>query len=259
MVVQFALMTQQAPRYKVGSISARSDERRVERESIGNVNMRSERLVPRDIVYINAGLDIPDYTPEGVQEGFSRYWACVDKVMEQKPDRIGWGGFPLSPQLGRPKCLELIQETAKRTGVRAGSDVESIVAALKHMGTGRVAIASRWAGALNHATVRYMEHAGIEVLAITSAGQMVTQADAMSLDAGIKMVFHLARQAMKEAPRAEALIVPGGAWRSLGCLPVLEEDFNIPVISNGTAQVWSLVHDGVAPPLKGWTRLLETP
>jgi maleate cis-trans isomerase len=132
-----------------------------------------------------------------------------------------------------------------------------VVAALKHLGTGRIAVASRWADGLNKALVAYLNHAGIEVLAITSANQMVHQADAMSLDAGIKMVFHLARQAMKQAPNAEALIVPGGAWRSLGCLPVLEDDFDIPVISNGTAQVWSLIRDGVAPPLKGWTRLLE--
>ncbi len=247
------------PRYKVGSIGARSLQRTMDREQIRNQNMRSERLVPLDVVYIRAGLDIPDYTPEGVQEGFSRYWQCVDQVMQEKPDRIGWGGLPLSPQLGRPRCLELIEETAQKTGIPAGSDAESVIAALKHLGTGRVAVASRWADGLNQALVRYLNHGGIEVLAITTANQMVHQADAMSLDAGIKMVFELSRRAMKEAPQAEALIVPGGAWRSLGCLPVLEEDFGIPVVSNGTAQVWSLIHDGVAPPLKGWTRLLARP
>lgn len=243
--------------YKVGSIGARSLQRTMDREREPNQNMRGEKLTPPDVVYIRAGLDIPDYTPEGVQEGFSRYWHCVDQVMAEKPDRIGWGGLPLSPQLGRPRCLELIEETANKTGIPAGSDAESVVAALKHLGTGRIAVASRWADGLNKALVAYLNHAGIEVLAITSANQMVHQADAMSLDAGIKMVFHLARQAMKEAPTAEALIVPGGAWRSLGCLPVLEDDFDIPVISNGTAQVWSLIHAGVAPPVKGWTRLLE--
>lgn len=244
--------------YKVGSIGARSLQRTMDREREPNQNMRGEKLTPPDVVYIRAGLDIPDYTPEGVQEGFGRYWQCVDQVMAEKPDRIGWGGLPLSPQLGRPRCLELIEETANKTGIPAGSDAESVVAALKHLGAGRVAVASRWADGLNKALVTYLNHAGIEVLGITSANQMVHQADAMSLDAGIRMVFHLARQAMKQAPTAEALIVPGGAWRSLGCLPILEDDFDIPVISNGTAHVWSLVHDGAAPPLKGWTRLLET-
>lgn len=253
-------MTQRAtPRYKVGSIGARGLERTMEREHISNANMRSQRLVPEDIAYIRAGLDIPDYTPEGVEIGFSRYWQCVDQVMAQKPDRIGWGGFPLSPQLGRPRCLELIEATSRKTGLPAGSDVESVAGALKHLGTRRVAIASRWADALNSAIVRYMDHAGIEVLAITSDGQMVEKADAMSLDAGVKMVFDLARRAMTEAPDAEALIVPGGAWRSLGCLPVLEDLYGIPAISNTTAQVWTLIHDGVAPPLKGWTKLLEAP
>ena len=41
--------------------------------------------------------------------GEAREWDA--EITEQQPDRIGWGGFPLSPQLGRPKCLELIEET----------------------------------------------------------------------------------------------------------------------------------------------------
>lgn len=245
-----------APRYRVGAISARSTQRSLDREQVSNANMRPQRLLPPDVVFIRAGLDIPDYTPEGVEEGFSRYWQCVDQVMAGKPDRIGWGGFPLSPQLGRPRCLELIEETARRTGLPASSDVESIVAALRHLGTGRIAIASRWAEGLNQATVRYLNHAGIEVASITTAGQMVREADAMSLDAGIRMVFDLSKRAMQAAPNAEALLVPGGAWRSLGCVPVLEEMYGIPVLTNGTAQAWALIHDGVAPPVAGWGRLL---
>jgi maleate cis-trans isomerase len=61
---------------------------------------------------------------------------------------------------------------------------------------------------------------------------------------------------MKKAPKADALLVPGGAWRSLAAVPILEEDFGIPVVTNPIAEVWRLIDAGIAPPVKGWGRLL---
>ncbi len=247
------------PRYRIANIGAGSGEHRMTRERNPNPNLRGERLLPPDIVYIHAGLDLSDYTPEGVEEAFTRYWPCVEQVMNENPDRIGWSGFPLSPQLGRPGCLELIEETTRRTGKPAGSDVEAVVAALQYLGAQRVAVASRWKEQLNQAIVRYFHHAGIEVLAITSAAQMGPEAFSMSLDMGVRLVFQLSREAIKLAPEAEALIVPGGTWPSLGAVPIIEEDCGIPVVTNGTAQAWRLMHDGIAPPVRGWGRLLESP
>ena len=67
------------------------------------------------------------------------------------------------------------------------------------------------------------------------------------------------REAMKRAPKAEALLLAGGAWRSLAAVPILEEDYGIPVITNPIAQVWRLMAEGIAPPVKGWGRLLAQP
>lgn len=252
-------MEQAHAQYKIGLIGPRDKEFRLSREENPNPNLRYERLVPPYIVYFHTGLELRDYTPAGVEEGIGRYWACVNEVMEQKVDRVGWGGFPISSQLGRPRCLQLIEETRQRTGLPAGSDAEAVVAAMKHLGIGRVAVASRWADPLNERVVQYLNHAGIEVLTITTEGQMGAQAFAMSLDMGIKLVFQLSRQAMKKAPVAQGLFIPGGTWHTLGGVPILEEDFGIPVITNRIATIWELIHDGIMPPVKGWGRLLETP
>lgn len=245
------------PRYAVGSIGPVSREHAEERAEHSNLNLRSERLLPPDVVQHYAGIGIKDYTPEGVEDGISRYWSCVDELMQHKLDRIGWGGLPISAQLGRTRCLALIEETQRKTGLPAGNDFEAVVAAYKHLGVTKIAVASRWADQLNHAVVRYFTDAGMEVLTITTAGQWAGEAFSMSLDTGIRLVFQLASQAMKQAPQAEGLFLPGGTWRSLGCMPHLEDDYGIPVVSNGTAQVWRLIHEGIAPPVKGWTRLLE--
>jgi maleate cis-trans isomerase len=64
---------------------------------------------------------------------------------------------------------------------------------------------------------------------------------------------------MKKAPKADALLVPGGAWRSLAAVPILEEDFGRPAFTNTLGRVWRMIHAEIAPPVQGWGRLLATP
>ncbi len=216
-----------------------------------------EPLLPPDVRRISASIEISDYTVEGVNEAIQRrYWSCVDELMRQGANSITLAGLPISSQLGRPRVLELLEETARKTGVTADSHGEATVAALRHFGVSRIAIASRWSEQLNQALVAYLAHANIEVLTITSAGQWAKQAFSMSIEEGVKLAFQLGREAMRRAPAAEALLLAGGAWRSLAAVPILEDDFGVPVVTNPIAQVWRLIAAGVAPPVKGWGRLL---
>ena len=220
-------------------------------------NPQPEPLLPADIRCISASIEIPDYTTAGVDQAIGqRYWGCVDELMKQGAQSITLAGLPISSQLGRPRVLKLLEETARKTGVKADAHGEATVAALQHVGARRIAIASRWSGQLNEAVVAYLTQAGIEVLAITSVGQWAKQAFSMSIDEGVKLAFQLGREAMRKAPQAQALLLAGGAWRSLAAVPVLEEDFNVPVVTNPIAQVWRLIAAGVAPPVTGWGRLL---
>jgi arylmalonate decarboxylase len=140
--------------------------------------------------------------------------------------------------------------------VPAESQAEATIAALRHLGARRIAVASRWAGELNDRLCAYFRHAGVEVLAVTSANQWGAQAFAMSIEQGVKLAFQLGREAMRRAPDAEALLLAGGAWRSLAAVPILEEDYGIPVVTNPIAPIWRLIHDGIAPPVQGWGMLL---
>jgi arylmalonate decarboxylase len=219
-----------------------------------------EPLLPNDIKRVSASIEISDYTPDGVDQAIrQRYWPCVDVLMEQGANRITLAGLPIASQLGRPRVLALAEETTRKTGVAADSHAEATVAALRHVGARRIAIASRWSDQLNGALLAYLKQAELDVLTITTAGQWAKQAFSMSIEEGVKLAFQLGREAMKRAPKAEALLLAGGAWRSLAAVPVLEDDYGIPVITNPIAQVWRLMAEGVAPPVKGWGRLLASP
>ncbi|MES2562655.1 MAG: hypothetical protein V4637_07995 [Pseudomonadota bacterium] len=220
-------------------------------------NSQPQPLLPPDVRRISCALDITDYTKSGVDEAIAeRYWSCVDELMAQGAQSITLAGFPIASQLGRARVLDLEDKTIAKAGVPAESQAEATIAALRHLGATRIAIASRWADELNTLLVAYLNHAGIEVLAITSANQWGKQAFSMSIEEGVKLAFQLGREAMRRAPDAQVLLLGGGAWRSLAAVPILEEDFGIPVVTNPIAPIWRLIHEGVAPPVPGWGRLL---
>jgi arylmalonate decarboxylase len=219
-----------------------------------------EPLLPPDIKTISCSIEISDYTAAGVDEAVrDRYWSCVEALVQQGANSITLAGFPIASQLGRPRVLALAQETTEKTGVPADSHAEASIDAMRHLGMARVAIASRWSEELNSKLVAYLTSAGIEVLTVTSVGQWAKQAFSMSIEEGVKLAMQLGREAMRKAPQADGLLLPGGAWRSLAAVPILEEDFGKPVVTNPIAQVWRLIAQGIAPPVKGWGRLLAAP
>lgn len=218
-----------------------------------------EPLLPPSIEVIQAMLGVKDYTPEGVEQAMGRYWSCVDHLVEQRVQRLTFAGVPLSAQLGRPRVLRLLQETRQRTGLTADAANESIIAALEHLGASSVAVASRFADQVNAGIVAYFEAAGLRVPAITRRDQWARDIAGESIEAGIKLAVELAREAMRRAPDAEALLLPGGSWRALAVVPLLEEDFGKPVITNATARAWRLMHAGLAPSKLGWGKLLANP
>jgi arylmalonate decarboxylase len=239
-----------APRFIAGTVMPAGTDRLP--------HPQPQPLLPPDIRKISSALNIPDYTHEGVNETVNaRYWPCVDELVAQGAQSITLAGFPIASQLGRRRVLELQKQTADKTGVLADSHAEATIAALEHLGTKRIAIGSRWADELNRRLTSYLTEAGIEVMAVTSANQWGKQAFSMSIEEGVKLAFQLGREAMRRAPKAEALLLAGGAWRSLAAVPILEEDFGIPVVTNPIAPVWRLIQQGVAPPVEGWGRLLS--
>ena len=225
----------------------------------GGPNALAEPLLPPGVVTLTNALGIEDYTVQGVEEAMARYPECVRDLVSRGAQRVSLGGIPISVQLGRQRVLELIEDSQKDFGVPGDTAGEAAVAAMKHLGVRKIAVGSRWAEEINDALIKYLAEAGIEVLTITSRGQWARQAFSMSLDMGVKLAFELGREAMRVAPQADALFLPGGAWRPLPAVPILEEDYGKPVFTNGTTAAWRLIHDGIAPPVHGWGRLLATP
>ena len=218
---------------------------------------KSEELLPPEVVTVTNGLGISDYTQDGVNEAMARYDSLAEDLVSRGAQRVVLAGIPISVQLGRKRALEVMEHTQQEFGVPGDMAAEAVIAAMQHLGVSTVAVGSRWADEVNNALTRYFANAGIEVLTITTRGQWAKQAFSMSYEMGVKLAFELGREAMRKAPQADALFLPGGTWRPLPAVPILEEDFGKPVFTNGNTRAWRIIHDGFAPPVEGWGRLLE--
>ncbi|HLG74511.1 MAG TPA: hypothetical protein VK009_29170 [Chloroflexota bacterium] len=217
------------------------------------------RLVPMDIMEVQIGLGIQEYDPEGVERAIQNFWPCVDALVAEKVDWLVLGGVPVSSQLGRPRVQEFQRQVQEKHGLHLDTPTEAIIAGLQHLGAKKVTIGSRWADQLNSRLKEYIESAGFEVVHITTRGQWGKQAFAMTLEQGLQAALDVGREAVRNAPEADAVICPGGAALSLHVVPALEEEFGKPVLTNLTAEVWNaLVRPGVIEPVKNWGKLLAS-
>ncbi len=246
-----------APRYRWGAVSPTGGGTRVRADAAYQLY----KLAPNDILELSGGKGTELQLEDGkVDEAIANYWEAAAELAKEKADVIVLSGVPVSANFGRAKVQQLLKETKDKFGIRATTPFEAFLAAMNHLGLKSVTIGSRWEDGLNKKVVQYCKDGGIEVKSITTRNQTVSVASGMSFDVGLETALGVGREAGKAGPDAEAIFVPGGAAMAIHVIPILEKEFNKPVLTNRSCEVWqNLVHPGVIPPLKGWGRLLATP
>lgn len=245
------------PRFRWGNVAPTQVGQRVRR----GPTYQFYKIVPNDVMEIDAGRGLEEELEAGhFDQAKTNYWDAVQQLAEEKADIIIIGGVPVSANFGRPEILAMIEQTKATTGIPATSPAEAILAGMHHLGLRSVTIGSRWGDELNQKLVRYITEGGIEVATITTRAQSVAVAHRMSFEEGLDTSLAVGREAAAAAPNADAILVPGGAAMSLHVIPVLEQEFGKPVITNLSAEVWQvLVHPAIIPPVQGWGALLAQP
>jgi maleate cis-trans isomerase len=221
------------------------------------VDYQFYRLVPTDVMHLGVGLGIRDYSAASVGAAMDAFWACVETLVAEGAQSVMLSGVPVSAGLGRQRMLDLVDEVPGKAGVPFDATLEAIVSALQFLRTTRITMASRFPEDTNAVIADYLSAAGIEVLASTARDLSLDQARQLSMQEGMQLALDVGREAARASPEAQAIVVPGGATLSLHAIPALEAEFNKPVLTNLSAEVWSaLIRPGIAPPVHGWGVLL---
>ena len=197
------------------------------------------RVAPEGMMLVTTGLDLRDYTLAAVEQELPMLWQRFELLAKKKVDRLSLSGVPVASALGRKKMREILAEGEKRTGLACDTDLEAHIATLAHLGASKIALATRWPEAVNAALTRYLAEAGIEVLACASRARTLDQNKLSSASADHELALELGGTALREAPRAQALLMPGGLWHAIHAVPLIEAEHGKPVLLNILSTTWA--------------------
>ncbi|MBI4183969.1 MAG: maleate cis-trans isomerase [Proteobacteria bacterium] len=139
------------------------------------------------------------------------------------------------------------------SGRPALTAAKTILDALQALGVGRVALATPFIPEVNAVSTRFLEGAGLKVVAAEGLG-MTDNFSIVTLKPDT--LLDLARRA--DRPEAEAIIMPGGNMPCLAIAERAESELGKPVVTTNMAGIWALLrHLGVAKPIQGFGRLLR--
>lgn len=218
------------------------------------------RIAPEGAMLLTTGLNLKEYSLAAVERELPVLWQRFDLLAQKNVDRISLSGVPVASALGRTRMREILREAQSRTGIACDTDLEAHIAALEHLGASKIAIASRWPASVTDALTGYLADADIQVLACQSRARSLDQNKHASPAADHDLALELGRAAMRAAPEAQALLMPGGLWFAIHAAPVLEAEFGRPVLLNILSTTWAALHDRGKPlpvqPDARWGRLM---
>ncbi|HJQ63306.1 MAG TPA: hypothetical protein VJ834_10605 [Burkholderiales bacterium] len=200
------------------------------------------RVAPEGMMLVTTGLNLTDYTLAAVEQELPVLWQRFDLLASKKVDRISLSGVPVASALGRAKMREILAEGEKRTGIACDTDLEAHIATLQHFGAQRIALATRWPERVNTALTRYLAEADIEVVALRSRARSLEQNKHSSAADDHLLALELGSEALRAAPDAQALLMPGGLWFAIHAAPMLEAEYGRPVLLNILSTTWAALH-----------------
>jgi len=200
------------------------------------------RVAPEGMMLITTGINLKDYTLAAVETELPTLWQRFDLLASKKVDRLSLSGVPVASALGRKKMREILAEGTSRTGLPCDTDLEAHIATLQHFGATKIALATRWPESVTTALTRYLAEAGIEVIASRARPRTLEQNKHSSAADDHLLALELGREVLREAPNAQALLMPGGLWHAIHAVPMLEAEFGRPVLLNILSTTWAALH-----------------
>ena len=218
-------------------------------------------IAPKGVILVTTGLNLQGHSIAAVEQELPAFWRAIDILKKKKVDRIALSGVPVASFLGRKRMREMLAEAEQRSGISCDTDLEAHIAALHHLGATRIALATRWHEPTNTALTKYLAEAGIEVVALRARGSTLDQHKLADPAADHHLALELA-QVLRDAPTAQAIMMPGGLWHAIHAVPLIEAEYDKPAILNITATTWAALHS-VGPklaykPEPKWGRLLAS-
>lgn len=216
------------------------------------------RVFPAGCEIVCYPLNLKAFSGAAVDEALGSFWTALEALDEAGVRRIALGGIPVAAMPGRKRILALLEEANRRTATPVTAVFEDVIDALNAIGARRIAVAAKWAPDLMKKVADYLADAGIRVVGEGAKPMTADEVVRIGAQEGTDLAVELGRLAWRAAPDADALLLAGGAWRSLEAVPILEAEFGRPALNNSGAEFWACLRMvGMRSPNRGLGSLLD--
>ena len=227
---------------------------------IDNAAYEFYRIAPPDVMLVMIPIGLGEFSREDVERVFAPVDGLVDQLMERGVHIIMQSGVPLPLLIGVEAHDRLLDRIAKRSNLPATSSVLGVVAAAKHLGLRRIALANKWSEPMNRTLGEFFARGGVEIAGVASEVLTPAQFQKISTADNMALAYELGRAALTRFPDADGLYIGGGAWLSEPVCQALEREFGKPAISNQSCLIWdNLTRLDHWRPLPGQGMLLSSP
>jgi len=226
---------------------------------VDNAAYEFYRIAPPGVMLVMIPIGLEKFSKEDVERVFAPLDSYVDQLMERGVDIIMQSGVPLPILIGVEAHDRLLDRIAKHSGLPVTSSVLGVVAAAKHLGLRRIALANKWSEPMNRTLGEFFARGGVEIAGVASEVLSPAEFQKISSADNMALAYELGRAAFTRYPEADGLYIGGGAWLSEPVCQALEREFGKPAISNQSCMVWdTLARLNHWKPLPGQGRLLES-
>ena len=240
----------QFPKKKIGYLSPRT--------VIENHPYDIYRLVPPGVMLVMVACGLEEFSTGEVERIFKPLDCLLDRLVERNVDIVLQIGVPLPLLVGLEGHDRLMRHIADYTGRPAVSQVQSMIAALRHLGLKNVLLVDKWTASMNATFEAFLDREGISVAGVYSEPLSPREFSRLSTDDSADLAYALAGRALREHPEADGMFIGGGAWLSQPVSEQLETEHGRPVICNVGATVWDMLHRlDLWRPIPGRGRLLS--
>ena len=215
-------------------------------------------LAPKRMLLALVPLGLEKFTREEAERVFAPVDEKLELLMRRGVDIVVQAGTPLAVLVGPDFLDRLLARIEKKTGVPAISMMLSVVAAAKHLGIEKIAVADKWNDQMNATLGEFFARQGISVSGACTRSLAPSQFLKMRDLESMNLAYELGKSALEQYPDADGLYIGGAAWLTLPVVQRLEQEFGKPVVTNQVATMWQLLHVlNCWNPMPGHGRLLS--
>ncbi len=214
------------------------------------------RAVPEGVELKIVTLGITAHTLEQVDMALSKLDDAVIRLATNGAQFISVEGTPLVTFKGSGFDKEIIKRVEKVAQVPATTSLTAAVEALQALNLKKLVMASPMNHDADERTIKFLEANGLEIVHVKSLNHLYNrEIEALPRS----MAYTVAKQAFLEAPPADGIYIPCGAWCPPWNIECLETDLGVPVIHSRQASTWAgLKFLGIKEPVQGWGRIFTT-